>query len=235
MSADDQKKNAAHHAVSLIKSGMTVGLGTGSTAAFALHEIRRRMNDERLTILGVCTSSGTEALANKLQIPIKPLSTETRIELYIDGADQVDHDGHIIKGGGGALLREKLVAVNSARRVIMTDASKKVDRLGGKVFLPIEIVRFGHDTTIERIARRTKCVPHLRQREGKTFVTDEGHYIVDCEYAGGIDDAPVLSRILDAIPGVVETGLFIGLCDLLVVGSDTSVQLTEFPRKEVIL
>ncbi|MEO8376324.1 MAG: ribose-5-phosphate isomerase RpiA [Candidatus Sumerlaeota bacterium] len=235
MSVDQQKKNAALHAVSLINSGMTVGLGTGSTAAFALHAIRDRMDKEGLQIVGVCTSTGTEQLASKLGIHIEPLSSKTKIELYIDGADQIDGAGNIIKGGGGALLREKLVAVNSARHVIMTDSSKKTDRLGVKVFLPIEIVKFGFDTTIDRIAALTKCVPHLRKKGVETFVTDEGHYIVDCEFAGGIADPPKLSATLDHIPGIVETGLFIGLCDLLIVGSDTSVHLTEFPRKEFIL
>ncbi|MCC6547638.1 ribose-5-phosphate isomerase RpiA [Candidatus Sumerlaeota bacterium] len=235
MGLDEQKKNAAVHAVSLIRTGMTVGLGTGTTAAFALHAIRERMEREGLVILGVCTSSGTQDLANRLSIPTAPLSTATNIEIYIDGADQIDHDGNIIKGGGGALLREKLVAVNSARRVIMTDASKRVDKLGGRVFLPIEVVRFGHDTTISRIASGVRCTPHLRRKGGVAFVTDEGNHIVDCEFPDGIASPPSLAQTLDAITGVVETGLFIGLCDLLIVGSDTSVHLTEFPRKEVIL
>lgn len=229
--ADLQKKRAAIHATSLVKSGMVVGLGTGSTAGFAIASLRARIEKGEIEIVGVCTSHHTEELARDMNIPTKPLSPELKIDIYIDGADQVDPSGHMVKGGGGALLREKLVAIHASRRVIIVDETKPVPMLGGAFPLPIEIVQFGHETTIERLKKTLGIQPKLRMTGKKPFISDEGHYIVDCPFPKGIDDPRKLNVILDSIVGVVESGVFIDLCDMLIVGTKDSVRITEFERQ----
>lgn len=228
--SDIQKKRAAIHAVSLVKTKMVVGLGTGSTASYAIAALRSRIEKGELEITGVCTSIKTEEMARELHIPTKPLSAKLDIHIYIDGADQVDGSGNMIKGGGGALLREKLVALKARRRIIVVDESKPAQILGLAHPLPVELVRFGYDTTMERIRRLTGCHPRLRTIGRKPFETDEGHYIADCDFPNGIADPAGTHAALDGISGVVESGLFIGLCDLLVVGTNESVRVTDYTR-----
>lgn len=218
---DQEKAMAGRRAAEMVESGMIVGLGTGSTSAKMIQEVGARVKAGELEIRAVCTSARTEEMAKSFGIPILPLSKAHAIDLYLDGADEVDPLGRMIKGGGGALLREKLVATNSARRVIMIDSTKKVAKLGGFP-LPVEIVRFGCDVILAEIE---KLLPngraHLRtDGVGEPYETDERHHIVDVVFEDLIDNPEKLDMDLLKLPGVVETGLFFGLCDVLITGSE---------------
>ncbi|BBH21291.1 ribose-5-phosphate isomerase A [Paenibacillus baekrokdamisoli] len=211
----NSKKLAAEHAVQFIKSGMIVGLGTGSTAHFAIHAIGARVQ-AGLTIQAIATSEQSEALARELEIPIVSFQEVNEIDLTIDGADEVDSDLNVIKGGGGALLREKIVASASRELIIIVDESKVVSQLGAFP-LPIEVVPFGIEMTMKKLAALLECPLTVRQSGNKPFVTDNEHYIVDC-HTGSIADAGKLTRELNMIPGVVENGLFIGMAAKVIVG-----------------
>lgn len=225
---EKEKESAARHAASLVQSGMVLGLGTGSTSAKMVHEVGRRVKLGELTIKAVCTSARTEEIARSYGIPLLALSSNQPIDLYLDGADEVDAAGRMIKGGGGALLREKLVASNSRRRVIMIDPSKRVDHLGNFP-LPVETVRFGHDVIIRELGKIPGCRPQLRMNGvGEPYATDENHYITDCHFEETFSDPEALDTAILRIPGVVETGLFFGLCDLLVIGGAESARTEEF-------
>lgn len=214
MSIEKGKQAAAEHAVSYVKDGMILGLGTGSTAFFAIRKIGE-MVQGGLRISGVPTSLQTAALARELSIPL--LASFEEIDLTIDGADEVDSNGYLIKGGGGALTREKIVAANSKRRIIVVDYAKRVGVLG-KYPLPLEVLPFGYPAVARTVAAM-QCTATLRQSGDETFITDNGNYILDCGF-DRIEDAETLVVELNAIPGVVENGLFVGLCDLLVVGKE---------------
>lgn len=225
---EQEKIVAGQKAAEMVRTGMVVGLGTGSTSARMIQALGTRIKEGDIEIRAVCTSSRTEDLARSLGITILPLSKATPIDLYLDGADEVDPQGRMIKGGGGALLREKLVATNSARRIIMIDSSKKVKKLGGFP-LPVEIVRFGHDVILAEIeSLLPKCRAHLRtDGVGDPYQTDEKHHIVDITFEDHIDDPEALDAALLRIPGVVETGLFFNLCDVLITGGndDATVEI----------
>jgi ribose 5-phosphate isomerase A len=208
------KAAAAELAVAELRDGMIVGLGTGSTATLAVRAIGRRVR-EGLRITGVATSEHTEALARELGIPLTTLAEDTVIDVTIDGADEVERGTlALIKGAGGALLREKIVASASRRLVIVIDPSKWVDRLGTRYPVPVEVVPFGWPTTAARL-RRLGATPELRRDGGRPFVTDGGHYILDCGFPG-IPDPAALAQQLDGVVGVVEHGLFIGLTSRVV-------------------
>lgn len=211
----ESKKLAAERAVGLVKSGMIVGLGTGSTAYWAIHAIGEQVKTG-LTIQAVATSEQSEALARELAIPIVPFSDIDGIDITIDGADEVDKDLNVIKGGGGALLREKIVAAASRELIIIADESKLVQKLG--VFpLPVEVIPFGIELTMKKLAALLSCPLKLRQTGDKLFLTDNKHYIVDC-HIGAIEDAVQLHQSLNMIPGVVENGLFIHMAAKVIVG-----------------
>jgi ribose 5-phosphate isomerase A len=204
---------------------MVVGLGSGSTAAFALECLAERVAGG-LRIVGIPTSDATAALARRLGIPLAGFDEHRRIDLTIDGADQVERGTlHLIKGLGGALLREKIVAAASARLIVAVDESKLVDRLGGRTALPVEIVTFGRQTTIDRLTARG-CAPTLRRTSGQPFTTDGGNYIADCAFPA-IPDAVALEARLASVVGVVESGLFIGLASTIVVGRPAGVEIIE--------
>ncbi|MEM6927823.1 MAG: ribose-5-phosphate isomerase RpiA [Myxococcota bacterium] len=222
MSQDDLKAQAAAEAVTHITSGTTIGLGTGSTMAFALDGIARRIRDEGLEIRGVPTSRTTEMRARELGIPLTTLREVPRLALAIDGADEVDGNLAMIKGGGGALLREKIVARVADRVIIMVHEAKQVRQLGAFP-LPIEVVPFGATPLLEWL-RDKGFEARIRAHDDVTFVTDEGHWIVDAKASGPILDPADLHRRLLDHPAVVETGLFVGLCDLLVVASSDGVK-----------
>jgi len=208
------KTAAAELAVAELRDGMLVGLGTGSTATLAVRAIGRRVR-EGLRITGVATSEQTEALARELGIPLTTLAEDTVIDVTIDGADEVERGTlALIKGAGGALLREKIVASASRRLVIVIDSSKWVDRLGTRYPVPVEVVPFGWPTTAARL-RRLGATPELRRDGGRPFVTDGGHYILDCGFPD-IPDPATLAHHLDGVVGVVEHGLFIGLTSRVV-------------------
>jgi ribose 5-phosphate isomerase A len=214
------KETAGRAAAEFVRDGMTVGLGTGSTVYFTLQRLGERVRAEKLDIVGVPTSVDTEIKARAFGIPLATLSEVESIDLTIDGADEIDARFDMIKGGGGALLREKVVAALSKREVIVVDRSKVVERLGVRFLLPVEVVPFARATVARKIAQ-LGATWTLRMRDGKeVYLTDNGNEILDCRFPGGIADAPALERALDEIPGVVESGLFIGLAHALVLGDE---------------
>ena len=198
------KKNVAAAAVELIKEGMLVGLGSGSTASYAI-EILGRKVQEGLKVRAIAASLSSETLARHNGITIIEPTEGDIIDLAIDGADEVDTKGNLIKGGGGSLLREKIIAYSSRKFHVMVDESKVVNRLG-KFPLAVEIIPFATALTLKLI-RRIPCEPVIRQRDGKPFITDNGNLIADCKF-DNIADPGSLDVKLKMIPGVVESGLF---------------------------
>ncbi|MCL5777163.1 ribose-5-phosphate isomerase RpiA [Limibaculum sp. FT325] len=222
--ADRAKRAAAARALNFVETGMTLGLGTGSTADWMVRLLAERMKAEGLRIIGVPTSTRTAAQASALGIPLSTLDAAGWLDLTIDGADEFDGARRLIKGGGGALLQEKIVAAASDRMVVITDPSKQVDRLGAFP-LPVEVVRFGYETTARLVARVLE--DHglggrrvaLRGGPDGALVTDEGHHILDL-HLGAIPNPERLNADLNLIPGVVETGLFCGLASVIVIGRE---------------
>jgi ribose 5-phosphate isomerase A len=209
MTNDDAKRAAARRAVDLVRSGMVLGLGSGSTAAYAIDEIGRRLRDGALhDLAGIATSVASEARARSLDIPLTTLDRRPRIDLTIDGADEVDPTRRLIKGAGGALLREKIVATASARLVIVIDPSKRVARLGTRYPVPVEVVEFGWTTHLDPL-RALGGEPVLRMAGDAPYRTDGGHLILDVRFADGIDEPERLEREMRRRAGIVETGLFL--------------------------
>jgi ribose 5-phosphate isomerase A len=209
------KQLAAAKSVSFIQSGMTVGLGTGSTAYWAIEMIGEKIQKKELQIKAIATSKRSEEQAIGLGIPIISFALIDKIDITIDGADEADGHLNLIKGGGGALLREKIVASNSRELVIIVDESKLVDQLG-KFPLPVEVVTFGWEKVLKKL-NALGCEPSLRMENGNPFLTDNHNYLIDCAF-GKIPDAPGLHEMINAITGVVENGLFIGMATKLVAG-----------------
>ncbi len=224
------KRAAAAAALELVGDGMTLGLGTGSTATFFVDLLAEKLAETGWTVTCVPTSGRTRAQAENLGIPLATLDEAGTLDLTVDGADEVDDDLNLIKGGGGALLQEKIVASASRRMVVIADASKRVGQLGAFP-LPVEIVRFGWRTTAGHIAGRllghATAAHDWRRREsgGEPFVTDEGHYIIDLSL-GRIPDPALLEFDLGQIPGVVESGLFIGIADRAILGHEDGTTST---------
>lgn len=234
--ADDRKRAAALKALELIQPGMIVGLGTGSTAAHFVTALGERVK-AGLKVTGVPTSSAAHALAMDAGIPLTTVDEAPQIDITIDGADEADRQFRLIKGGGAAHLREKIVAAASRRMVAIMDDSKLVEALG-RFPLPVEIVPFAHKTTLRRIAEaaaQAGCqgnFTRLRGGDAHPTVTDNGNLIadLDCEM---IPDPEGLAAVLSAIPGVVEHGLFIGLCSGLIVGRADGVEVIEAAARGV--
>jgi ribose 5-phosphate isomerase A len=222
MSVDDQKRAAGEAAAALVKSGMVVGLGTGSVAAWFV----RALAERRLDIIGVPTSNATAELAASLGIAIKSLDEIRSIDLTVDGGDEIGPALSLIKGGGAALLREKLVWEASKRCVVVAEAAKRVPTLG-KFPLPIEVVAFGHVSTMARICDAlAECdlgiAPRLRTKDGGPVVTDNGNLIYDAA-CGRIEEPATLAAALKSVTGVVDHGLFLDLADLALVGTPDGV------------
>jgi len=228
VSRDDLKRQAAERAAGLIEDGMRVGLGTGSTARFVLEAMAaRRAAGDLSRIVGVPTSTDTRERALGLGIPLASLDDVMTVDLTIDGADEVAPDLDVIKGLGGSLLWEKIVASVSKRLVIVVDDGKLVGRLGQMAPVPVEIVPFGWRTRLGPLTD-LGAVPSLRAGgDGAPFLTDGGHYIVDCRFPSGIEDPPALERALQAVPGVVDTGLFLGMVETVVVAGADGVHLRQ--------
>jgi len=219
---DAQKRAAAERAVVEVEDGMVLGLGSGSTAALVIAALAARVA-AGLRVAGIPTSERSAALARRLGVPLTTFAEHRRIDLTIDGADQVERGTlALVKGLGGALLREKIVASASRRMIVVVDETKLVERLGDRTPLPLEIVPFGAEAVIERLAA-LEGRPELRRRDGKPFVTDNGNYIVDCHFAVITDPAALEAR-LAAIVGVVESGLFLGLASKVIVGTRGGVE-----------
>ena len=221
------KKSAGIYAADLIKQGMNIGIGSGTTVYWFIQELRKRIK-EGLKITAIPTSSETELLAKKAGIGLSDLNEIDRLQLTIDGADEIDPEGQLIKGGGGALLQEKIVAAASNELIIIADNSKLVKKLG-KFPLPVEVIPFGYKKIQEKIISSGLCkTVRLRQKNDAPFITDHFHYILDCNF-GKINDAFALNSVLHLIPGVVETGLFINMARKAIVGfEDGRVEVIEY-------
>ncbi len=235
MNADDLKQAAALRALEFIEPGMKLGLGTGSTAA-KLVELLGAKVKRGFDVLCVPTSEATATQARGLGIRLATLDDEPFLDLTIDGADELDDQLQLIKGGGGALLREKIVAAASGDMIVIADETKRVQRLG-KFPLPVEVVRFGAIATrtmIEALAAEVGCKGDVRMRLGRDkqpFVTDGGNYIFDCAF-GELEDAEMLDAILKSIPGVVENGLFIGMASKAIIAGKSGVVVLDAPEFE---
>ena len=209
------KQLAADKAVSFIESGMIVGLGTGSTAYWAIERIGEKVKNKELNIRAIATSTRSEEQAISLGIPIMTFAEIDQVDITIDGADEADEQLNLIKGGGGALLREKIVASNSRSLIVIADESKLVKHLG-KFALPVEATVFGWEKTFSKL-RALGCAPSLRLGNGIPYTTDNSNYIIDCAF-GEIADPATLHDKINSIVGVVENGLFINLASKLVAG-----------------
>ena len=222
MSRDDLKKLAAHRAVAFIHSNMVVGLGHGSTTAFAIEKLAQLLQSgEVQNIIAIPCSVEVEGHARRLDIPMATLEDHPVIDITIDGADEVDDHMNLIKGGGGALLREKVVACASKREIIIVDESKLSEKLGIRFALPVEVVAFAW--TIERrFIEDLGATVVLRRGADTPFKTDQGNFILDCRFAC-IDDAHQLARLLNDRAGIVEHGLFIDLATDLIVANERGV------------
>ena len=218
---DNQKRRAGEYAARLVEPGMWVGLGTGSTVRFALDALEQRWRVEPLRFTATATSVATEDRARAIGIPLVPLTRPDAIDLTIDGADEVARDWALIKGGGGALLREKLVAQASRIFVVVVDSAKLVDRLGRHA-VPVEVVPFGWEATQSRIAAEGG-MPQLRGDIAAPFRTDNGNFILDCQFPL-ITNPARLHAILKLLPGVVETGLFPHFASRIIVGTEAGVR-----------
>ena len=228
MTPGELKRAAALAALDLVRDGMRIGLGTGSTAAMFVEALAERVGGG-LNLVGIATSQATRLQAERLGLALVELD-KTELDLTIDGADEIDAELNLIKGGGAALTREKIVAASSRRMVVVADASKKVEALG-RFPLPVEIVPFGAMSTIRRIgvaARVAGCEGELVLRRSgfDPLVTDNGNWIVDCHF-GAIPAPADLDRALAQVPGVVEHGLFIGLATKALIGTPRGVETLE--------
>ena len=227
MANEAAKRAAAHAAARLVEPNMTVGLGTGSTAALFIEALAERVRRENLSVRGVPTSAAGAGLAGRVGLDLVPLGQNTRPDLTVDGADEVDPNLALIKGGGGALVREKLVAVSSRRFVVIADESKTVATLGAFP-LPVAVLPFGWQTTQTRIEDGFGVRVALRERDGAPFVTDDGLYLLDLHFGPVIADAGDLEARLKAVVGVAEVGLFVGVANAALFGSpDGSVRTHE--------
>jgi ribose 5-phosphate isomerase A len=232
MNAEAQKRAAAARAVEFVRPGMRLGLGTGSTARHFVELIGERVR-AGLDIVAVPTSEATRADAERCGIPLTTLDQTPSLDLTVDGADEIAPGLNLIKGGGGALLREKIVAAASARMIVIADRSKWVDILG-QFALPIEVVSFGLTATRQAVEKaiapvRAGAPLLLRQdKDGHPFVTDGGHWIIDAAL-GRIDDPKALAIALSNVPGVVEHGLFVDLAQIAIIGGQDGVSLVERP------
>lgn len=227
--ASRYKREAATRALDLVEPGMVLGLGSGTTALAFVELLGERLKSEQLDLRCVATSEETRAFAERCGIAIADFSDIAEVDLAIDGADEIDPELNLIKGGGGALLREKIVAMASRHFCVIADSSKEVRRLGAFA-LPIEIVEFGLAATLEMIetaAEDAGCLGRAmlrRDRNGAPFRTDSGHLIADCSF-GTIPDVEALADALDIIPGVVEHGLFVGIADEAILAGPGGVKV----------
>jgi len=218
---EEMKKRAGEEAAKYVKDGMVVGLGTGSTVKYTIIKLGE-MVKEGLDIIGIPTSLATEKLAREKGIKLGDLNDYDYIDLTIDGADEVDGNLNLIKGGGGALLREKMIAYASNYEIIVVDESKVKNYLGDFP-LPVEIVKFGYKKTMKNL-ESLGCKPSLRLKNEIPYITDNGNYIVDCKFEKILQPEKI-ERKIDEIPGVVEIGLFINLANEVIVGKKEGIEI----------
>jgi ribose 5-phosphate isomerase A len=220
LAIDQEKETAGRASVRFVRDGQIVGLGTGSTAVHAIRAIGERVS-KGLKIVGIPTSVRSKELAASLGIPLATLDDFQQIDVTIDGADEVDPALNLIKGGGGALLREKIIASATKQLVIVADSQKQVQCLG-KFPLPVEVIPFAQALVAKEIAAMGASVEMRTDGKGGPYVTDEGHHILDCRF-GTIPDPPALARTLSCVPGIVEHGLFVGMADVVLIGKGSDV------------
>lgn len=218
--AESNKKKVGEAAAAYVKNGMTIGIGAGSTVNWMLKALAKRLNNEKLQIKAVPASINTERLANQLGIPLTDFSQVDQLDLAIDGADEVNQQFQLLKGGGGSLMREKIVASAAKELLIMVDDSKVVPELGSFP-LPVEVLPFGWELTSNRLAELGGN-PKIRGGKEKPFITDNNNYILDCDFKE-IPNPEILHNKIKALVGVVETGLFIDMTDKVLVASDGEV------------
>ncbi len=226
------KEAAARAALEYVEDGMILGLGSGSTAEAFIHLLGEKLAETGWRVSGVPTSETTRAIAIGAGVPLKPVEQATRIDLAVDGADEVDADFSLIKGGGGMLLREKIIANAADHFLVIIDQSKVVDRLGAFP-LPVEVEPFGFTITAKAIfdiLRETGCggneVSLRSDAQGRPFMTDGGHYVLDCA-AASIPEPDATDAALQAIPGVIETGLFIDMARTVIIGAPDEAEILE--------
>jgi ribose 5-phosphate isomerase A len=226
MAHDDEKRAAARASLRFVRDGHIVGLGSGSTATHAIQFLGERVQ-AGLKIVGIPTSNNTRDLAASLGIPLTSLEKNPQIDVTIDGADEIDPQLSLIKGGGGALLHEKIVASASRSLVIIADSSKQVTMLG-KFPVPMEVITFAQPLVRRRVEALGALVT-LRMAGNIPFLTDEGHHILDCNF-GSISDVPALARKLSDMPGIVEHGLFVRMANVVLIGTtDEVIELHQDP------
>ena len=226
---EELKKEAAHRAVEQIRSGMVVGLGTGSTAVHAVRRLGALLADGTLRdIVAIPTSEETAANSRQANIPLTTLDDHPAIDLTIDGADEFDPALNVIKGLGGALLREKVVAAASARFVIIVDERKQVDRLGTTAPVPVEVIRFAERPVWEHLERLGATITRRERPDGEPFITDEGNYILDAHFGPMVDPAGIARAIIDQ-PGVVDHGLFLGMVDEVIMAGMDGIEVFTRP------
>ncbi|MBA5866532.1 MAG: ribose-5-phosphate isomerase RpiA [Nitrospira sp. CR1.3] len=226
---DQLKRAAAIKAVDYVRDGMVVGLGTGSTAKHMVLALGEKVK-AGMKLRAVPTSQETASLAERCGIVLIDADNRWMIDVTIDGADQVDPDFNLVKGGGGALLKEKIVAASAKQFIVLIDYTKQVPVLGGSFPLPIEVIPFGWGSTAREIETLTHSRVVLRQRNGSPFLTESGNLIVDV-HLPRIDQPRDLEAALNWIPGVVETGLFVGRTDVLIVGTPHGVETYHATRR----
>jgi len=219
------KQLACQRAAREVQDGMALGLGTGSTVYYFLQELGRMVR-EGMRITGVPTSVRTADLATQLAIPLTTLDEQPHLDLAVDGADEVDAHLNLVKGAGGALLREKIIAASADRFIVVVDDSKVVTQLGERYPLPVEVVPFGHTPAIRALEGLGARVTLRRGTDGQTWVSDNGNYILDCHF-GPIANPVALQQELLAIPAVVDSGLFLNMTEMAIVGQDEGVRLLQ--------
>lgn len=225
LSPEEMKRIAGEYAVQFIRPGFVTGIGTGSTVYYFIHALAQKVK-EGLTITAVVTSKQSDDLAQQLGITVTNLNDVDTIDITIDGADEADKQLRLIKGGGGALLQEKMVAAASQKLIVIADDNKIVDQLG-KFPLPVEVISYGWKQTQKHISKLGCDKIVLREKAGAPFITDHGHYILDCHFEK-IEQASLLSQQLNDIPGVVENGLFIDMASAVIIGKeDGTIQTLE--------
>lgn len=216
---ENAKRRAAVEAVKHVRDNYVVGLGTGSTTAYAIREIGKRVRNERLKVVGIATSTAVESIAIKEGISLTTLDTAQKIDIAIDGADQVDTDLNLIKGLGGALAREKIVDSLAEVLIVIVDETKLANKLGTNMRVPVEVLPFALKPVTDRLKEITGK-PFLRlTKDERPVVTDNGNYILDVDF-GPIDDPATLSKKIKLIPGVLDSGLFIDMVDIVYVGDE---------------
>ncbi|SFC72631.1 ribose-5-phosphate isomerase [Bacillus sp. OV322] len=223
----NEKQMAGEKAAEYVKDGMTVGLGTGSTVFYTIEKLGQLVG-EGLSIKGIPTSVETEKLAKKWGIPLTDFGEVDHLDIAIDGADEANPDMVLIKGGGGALLREKIIAKAANTFIVVADSAKMVEKLG-KFPLPVEIVPFGYKMTVRHLEKLPGCTMKMRMHDDVLFVTDNGNYIADCTFEN-LENPQELEQTLNMIPGVVENGLFVNMTHTVITVDKESRKVIEIKK-----